>query len=163
MTSSTLTDIVIGLAVIAYLSSRQLRWRPVDLGRMLKLPLILAVAGIASMAHQTTTVHPVDAVILGLSALLAVVSGTMMGRLARFRRSPADPRVLESRTGWAGVAVLFGLIVIRIGLDAAGHHFGSDLAVSTGTILLILAVNRVTSALVVSARQRGGQLAVAQK
>jgi hypothetical protein len=161
MTSSTLSDIVIGLVLIAYISSRQLRWRPVDLGRMLKLPLILGVVGIVSMARETTAVHPVDAVILGLSALLAVVSGTMMGRIARFRRSPADPRVLESRTGWAGVGIFFGLIVVRIGLDVAGHHFGSDLAVATGTILLILAVNRVTSALVLSARQRGGPLAVA--
>jgi hypothetical protein len=163
MTSSTLTDLVIGLVLIAYISSRQLRWRPLDLGQMLKLPLILGVVGIVSMARQTTTVHPVDAVILGLSALLAVISGTMMGRIALFRRSPADPRVLESRTGWAGVAIWFGLVVIRVGLDVAGHKLGSDLGVSTGTILLVLAINRVTSALVLSARQRGGQLAMAGK
>ncbi|MEV6847542.1 hypothetical protein [Actinoplanes sp. NPDC051411] len=163
MTSSTLTDIVIGLLVIAYSSSRQLRWRPVDLGRMLKLPLILGVLGVVSLARETTGVKPVDAAILGLSALLAVISGTMMGRIAVFRPSPADPRLLESRTGWAGIAIWFGLIVIRVALDVAGHHFGSELAVSTGTILLILAVNRVTSALVVSARQHRGRPVMAGK
>ena len=163
MTSSTLTDIVIGLIVIAYISSRQLRWRPVDLGRMLKLPLILGVVGVVSLARQSTDVKPVDAAVLGLSALLAVASGTMMGRIAVFRRSPADPRLLESRTGWAGIAILLVLIVVRAGLDVAGQHFGSELAVNTGTILLILAVNRVTSALVLSARQHRGQLVMAGK
>jgi hypothetical protein len=163
MTSSTLTDILIGLLVIVYFSSRQLRWRPVDLGRMLKLPLVLGIVGAVSLFHRTTTVKPVDVAILGLSALLAVVSGTMMGRIATFRQSPADPRVLETRTGWAGVAIWLGLVVFRVGLDVAGHQLGSDLAVSTGTILLILAVNRVTSALVLSARQNRGRPVMAGK
>jgi hypothetical protein len=163
MTSSTLTDLVLGLVLIVYFSSRQLRWRPVDPGRMLKLPLVLGVVGIISMARQTTTVHPVDVAILGISALLAVASGAMMGRIARFRPSPTDPRMVESRTGRLGVAIWFGLIVIRVGLDVAGHRMGSDLAVSTGTILVILAVNRLTAALVVSARQHRRPLAMAGK
>jgi hypothetical protein len=58
---------------------------------------------------------------------------------------------------------LFGLIVVRVALDVAGHHLGSDLAVSTGTILLMLAVNRVTSALVLSARQHHGAPVMAGK
>jgi drug/metabolite transporter (DMT)-like permease len=163
MTSSTLTDLVLGLALIVCISSRQLRWRPVDPARMLKLPLILGAAGVVLMARQTTTVKPVDIVILGLSALLAVVSGAMMGAITRFRRSAADPRVTESRTGWLGVAIWFGLMVIRVGLDVAGHRMGSELAVSTGVILLILGVNRLTAALVVSARQHRRPLAMAGK
>jgi hypothetical protein len=163
MTSSTLTDLVLGLGLIVYFCSRQLRWRPIDPGKMLKLPLILGAVGIVSMARQTTTVHPVDVVILAISGLLAVISGAMMGRIARFRTSPADPRVAESRTGWLGVAIWFGLVVIRVGLDVAGHRMGSDLAVSTGTILVVLAVNRLTAALVVSARQQRRPLAMAGK
>jgi hypothetical protein len=163
MTSSTLTDLVLGLALIAYFCSRQLTWRPADPARMLKLPLVLGVVGIVSMVHQTTTVHPVDVVILGISALLAVVSGAMMGGIARFRQSPADPRVTESRTGWLGVAIWSGLVVIRVGLDVAGRRMGSDLAVSTGSILVVLAVNRITAALVVSARQHRRPLVMAGK
>ena len=154
MTSSTLTDFVLGLVLIVYLCSRQLRWRPVDPGKMLKLPLILGVAGIISMARQTTTIHPIDVTILAISGLLAVISGVMMGRIARFRPSPADPRLVESRTGWLGVAIWFGLVAIRVGLDVAGHRMGAGLAVSTGTILVILAVNRIVAALVISARQQ---------
>ena len=163
MTTSTLTDLVLGVALLFYIAARQLRWRALDPGRMLKLPLILGIAGIVVMGRQTTTVKPVDIVILALSALLAVVSGAMMGAITRFRRSAADPRVTESRTGWLGVAIFFGLVVIRVGLDVAGHRMGSDLAVSTGVILLVLGVNRLTAALVVSARQHRRPLAMAGK
>jgi hypothetical protein len=61
------------------------------------------------------------------------------------------------------VLIWFGLVAIRVGLDVAGHHLGSDLAVSTGGILVVLAVNRVVAALVVSARQRRRPLAMAGK
>jgi hypothetical protein len=129
MTSSTLTDLVLGLALIVYISSRLLRWRPIDPARMLKLPLLLSAAGVVLMARQTTTVKPVDIVILG----------------------------------WLGVAIWFGLVVIRVGLDVAGHRMGSDLGVSTGVILLVLGVNRLTAALVISARHHRHPLAMAGK
>jgi hypothetical protein len=153
MTSSSLTDLAIGLVLILYIASRQLRWRAADPARMLKLPLILGVAGAVLMARQVTAVHPIDVVILGLSAVVAVISGTMMGAIARFRPSPTAPGVTESRTGWLGALIWFGLIAVRVGLDVVGRHLGSALAVSTGAILVVLAVNRVTAALVVSARQ----------
>ncbi|WP_433378887.1 hypothetical protein ACQPZX_12490 [Actinoplanes sp. CA-142083] len=153
MTTSALINLGIGLVIIAYICSKQLSWRPVDPARMWKLPLILGVAGVLSMAQQNTTVHPVDVVILGLSGLLAVASGTLMGRIARFRPSPTNPGMMESRTGWLGVGIWIGLIAVRVVLDVAGHRMGSVLAVSTGTILLVLALNRAASALVVSARQ----------
>jgi hypothetical protein len=161
MTSSNPTDLLLGLAVIVYLCSRQLRWRPVDGARMWRMPFILGAAGVFSIARQNATFHPVDVVILGLSAVFALISGALMGRIARFRPSPADPRVVESRTGALGVVIWIGLVVVRVGLDVAGHRLGSDVAVSTGSILLVLAVNRAASAVLVSARQprRGYALA----
>jgi hypothetical protein len=163
MTSSTLTDLLLGVAVIVYLCSRQLTWRSVDPARMFRLPLLLGAAGIIAMAHQGASIHPIDVTILGLSAVFALISGALMGRIARFRPSPADPRKVESRTGWAGVGIWMVLIVVRVALDVAGHHLGSDVAVSTGSILLVLALNRVASALVVSARQPHRTLAMAGK
>ena len=163
MTTSTLTDLLLGLVLIAYISSRQFRWRPVDPAKMFKLPLILAVVGIVLMARQATTIHPVDVVILGVSAALAATSGLLMGGIARFRPSPSNPGQVESRTGWIGVAIWFGLIAVRIGLDVVGHRMGSVLATSTGTILVIVGLNRLVSALVVSARQPRHSYAMAGK
>ena len=153
MTSSTVLDLLLGLAIIVYFCAKQLTWRPVDPARMWKLPLVLGAVGVVSMARQATAVHAVDVVILGLSAVVALISGALMGRIARFRPSPADPRLVESRTGWLGVGIWFGLVLVRVALDVAGHRLGSDLAVSTGTILLVLALNRAASAIVVSARR----------
>lgn len=164
MTSSTSIELLLGLAIIALISSRQLMWRPVDPARMWKLPLILGAAGVVSMARERTAVHPIDGVILGLSAVVALASGVVMGRITRFRPSPADPRVVESRTGWLGIGIWLGLVAVRVALDVAGHRMGSVLAVSAGTILLVLALNRAASALVVSARQpRGRSFAMAGK
>ena len=153
MTSSTLIDLGIGLVLIAYICSKQLSWRPVDPARMWKLPIILGAVGVVSVAKQTTTIHPVDVVLLGLSAVFALASGTIMGRIARFRPSPTTPGMIESRTGWLGVGIWIALIAVRVTLDVAGHRMGSDLAVSNGTILLVLALNRAASAVVVTARQ----------
>ncbi|GIM90996.1 hypothetical protein [Paractinoplanes toevensis] len=157
----TSINLLLGLALIVYICSKQLTWRPVDPARMFKLPLILGVVGVVSLSKEAATIHPVDVVILGLSAVLAVISGALMGRIARFRRSPADPRVVETRTGALGIAIWIGLIAVRVVLDVAGHRMGSDLAVSTGSILLVLALNRATSALVVSARQPRRDFAMA--
>ncbi|MFD0516710.1 hypothetical protein [Paractinoplanes durhamensis] len=154
-------NVLLGLALVAYICSKQLRWRAVDPAQMFKLPIILGVAGVLSIAGQHVTIHPVDVVILGLSALMAVASGALMGRIARFRMSPTVPGTVESRTGGAGIAIWIGLILVRVALDVAGHRMGSDLAVSTGSILLVLAINRATSALVVSARQPHRALAMA--
>jgi hypothetical protein len=153
MTSSTVLDLLLGLAIIVYISAKQLSWRPVDPARMWKLPLILGAVGVVSLARRTTSVNAVDVVILGLSAVFALISGALMGRIARFRPSPTDPGLVESRTSGLGVGIWFGLILVRVALDIAGHRLGSDLAVSTGTILLMLAFNRAAGAVVVSARR----------
>ncbi|MCU7730651.1 hypothetical protein ODJ79_43635 [Actinoplanes sp. KI2] len=163
MNSSYLADLVIGLAVIAYLCARQLSWRPVDQARMWKLPLVLGVVGVVSLAQQHVTIRPIDLMILILSGTAALASGAATGRIARFRPSAADPGLMESRTGRLGVAVWFALIAIRVVLDVVGHRMGSDLAISTGSTLLVLAVNRAANALVLSARQPRPAFAVAGK
>ena len=152
MTSSTATNLLVGLALICYICAKQLTWRPIALGRLWRLPLVLGAAGVSSMAGHTGSVHPGDVAMLGLSAVLALVSGAVMGRIARLRPSPSDPRLMESRTGWLGVVTWLGLLVVRVALDGAGDRMASGLAASTGTLLLFFALNRAASALVLSAR-----------
>jgi hypothetical protein len=151
MTSSALTPLI-GLVLIVWICSRQLRWRPADPARMWKLPLVLGVLGVILLARQAGTIRLVDVVILVISGVLALISGSAMGRIARFRPVLADPRLVESRAGWLGVAIWAGLVAVRVALDVAGHRLGSDLALSTGSLLLMVALNRAASAAVVSAR-----------
>jgi len=163
MNTSYLADLAIGLAVIAYLCTRQLSWRVVDPARMWKMPLVLGVAGVLSLARQHVTIRPIDLMILIVSGAAALASGTVMGRIAKFRPSAADPRLMESRTGWLGIAVWFALILVRVVLDVIGHQMGSELALSVGSILLVLAINRAANALVLTARQPRAAFAAAGK
>ncbi|MFG1925275.1 hypothetical protein [Cryptosporangium sp. NPDC048952] len=162
MTLTTLVDIALGLALLAYLSTRQLRWAPVDTARMWRLPIVLGAIGLASIAATDKPLTTADVAVLVVSGLLAVGSGVAMGSLARFRPIPAGatPKRMrngelpdvESRTGWVGVALWLGLIVARIGLDVVGSHLGASLATGAGVILLVLAVNRAVRARVVTGR-----------
>lgn len=161
MSSANALNLGIALIVIAYICARQLTWRPVDPARMWKLPLILGVLGVVALARRTGALHPVDVVVLGLSAVFALASGALMGRIARFRPSATDPRLTESRTGALGIAIWAGLVAVRVALEVAGHRMGSGLAFSAGSILLVLALNRAASALVISARQPRRLLAMA--
>lgn len=149
---TTLTDSLIALAVIAYIVSKQVRWTPVDIGRLWRLPLVLGIAGLASLSGHLARVTTADIAILVVSALLAIASGVAMGRLATFRPSPSAAGVTESRLGWIGAALWLGLIVARIGLDVLGAHLGAALATSVGVILLMLALNRAARTLVYAAR-----------
>ena len=137
MTTSTLLDVVLGLAIIGYLGSRQLRWRPLEPARMWRLPLVLGVAGVLTLGrHPALT--PVDVVILAGSAVAAVGCGLAMGRVTRVR--PAASGGLESRAGWAGVGAWVLLIALRVLLGVAG------------VILLTVALSLAATTVVVSAR-----------
>jgi signal transduction histidine kinase len=105
MTSSTLIELLLGLALIGYIGSKQLTWRPVDPARVWKLPLILGAIGVVSMARQGGPVRPVDVVILGLSFAFALASGVVMGPITRFR-----PIFLPKDYVRLGTALYLGMI-----------------------------------------------------
>jgi hypothetical protein len=156
MTASSFADVLIGLAVVVYLCSRQLTWRPVDLSRMWRMPLILGAIGLVSIFQGSTghagsvKLNAADVVILAISAVLALASGVAMGRIAQFRR--AVNSATESRTGWLGAALWIGLIALRVLLDVAGRHLGAEFATSSGMIFLVIALNRAARTLVFAAR-----------
>jgi hypothetical protein len=169
MNSANLIDPLLALAVVVYFSSRQLTWRPVVTAKMWRLPLALGVIGLLSVTSGSDrhVVNAADVAILVLSGLLAIVSGLLMGRIARFRPigpagaavagldrhgRPVPAPTVESRTGWLGVGIWVALIVARILLELLGHRLGADLATSSGVILLALALNRAARTLVISAR-----------
>ena len=77
------------------------------------------------------------------------------GAVTRFRTVTTPDgrgRTLQSRTGWAGAVLWVVLIAARVGLDVLGGHLGAHLLTATGTILLVLALNRAARALVIDQR-----------
>jgi uncharacterized membrane protein YidH (DUF202 family) len=155
MSVQLVANIVIGIALVGFLAYRQATWRYLDPARIWRTPVVMGVVGVVVLAQDTATISPTDVVFLGVEALVSVGVGLAMGSITRFRTAPtADDRgrTLQSRTGWVGASLWLVLIAARIGLDVLGAHLGAHTLTSTGTILLMLALNRAARALVVDQR-----------
>lgn len=155
MSVQLLANVVIGLALVGFLAYRQATWQYLDPARIWKTPLIMGAIGLVLLAQTKTTVTATDIVFLGVEALLAVGIGLLMGSITRFRTASTPDgkgRTLQSRTGAVGAVLWIVMIAVRVGLDVAGEHLGAHLLTATGTILLMLAVNRAARAVVVDGR-----------
>jgi hypothetical protein len=145
MTPQLLINIAVAAVLILWIGSRQLTWRPLDAARLWTIPVVLTLGGLVVMANQAEpgAFTPLALGIVAAELVVSVVIGVIMGRLAHFRRG-ADGR-RETRTGWIGMALWIVLIGARIGADiwAAGTD-GAALAASTGAILFVIGLNRVS-------------------
>lgn len=86
----SLTNVLIGLAVVVYAVYRQLRTQRLDEGRGLRMPLVLGAVGVLQIYrfHQH---HPVSAAgwaLLTVSMALAVVFGVIRGATVKVWRGP---------------------------------------------------------------------------
>jgi len=155
MSVQLVANILIGVALVVFLGYRQATWQYLDPARIWRTPLVMGIIGVVVLAQGTATVTTTDVVFLGIEALVSIGVGLTMGSITRFR-TVATPdskgRTIQSRTGGLGAALWIVLIVVRVGLDVLGGHLGAHLLTSTGTILLMLAINRAARALVVDQR-----------
>ncbi len=164
MTATNVVEALLGLALIVWICIRQLTWMPVDVARMWRMPVILAVIGIVTLVEtgRGDRFTGTDVALLLIEAAAAIVTGAAMGFIAVFRpisqqglarvaamsRPPAVPPTRESRTGWLGIVLWVVLIGVRIGLGLWGHSLGSAIVESSGVILLSVALNRAVRILV---------------
>ncbi|MFJ7288815.1 hypothetical protein ACIQUC_10895 [Curtobacterium sp. NPDC098951] len=155
MSVQLLANILIGIALVAFLGYRQATWQYLDPTRIWRTPLVMAVVGVVVLTQTRSTITTTDVVLLGIEALVTVGVGLTMGSITRFRTVGTPDRkgrTIQSRTGALGAVLWIVLIAVRIGLDVLGGHLGAHLLTSTGTILLVLALNRAARALVIDGR-----------
>ena len=155
MSVQLVANVIIGLALVAFLAYRQATWQYLDPTRIWRTPLVMGVVGVVVLAQTKATITTTDVVFLAVEALITVGIGLTMGRITRFRTvgtPDSKGRTMQSRTGGLGAALWIVLIVVRVGLDVLGGHLGAHLLTSTGTILLVLALNRAARALVIDQR-----------
>jgi hypothetical protein len=170
VTAANIADILIAIAVLGWVIFRQLTWSVVKISRLWRMPVILGIVGIVMLAQtkSLSAIHPLDVTILVGELVLSLAVGTAMGRLATFRTRAQRPEdvdhkngeihnpnatVIESRTGGLGAALWIVLIAVRVGIEiAVATYIHSPLLESTGTILLVLAANRLARAFVVGYR-----------
>jgi hypothetical protein len=134
------------VAVIGYIIGRQLVGEPLRGKRVVLLPVILAVAGVADLGTHGHHVEPADVVCLVISGLIAVTIGLLQGRMMR----------LEDRNGvlWGQMPVrglwLWALLVgSRLIMTVIALAVGAKVAGSSTPIIMLLGINRLGQAAIV--------------
>ncbi|MDP5226257.1 MULTISPECIES: hypothetical protein [Arthrobacter] len=162
MSLQMIGNVLLALALIGWIGYRQMTWRPVAISTMWRMPLIMGVVGVA-MLMQTASpsaLTPLDLGVLVAELVISLGIGAWMGALAHFRPLSAPRPVgrngamatLESRTGALGLLLWVLVIAVRVGLDVLASMAGSQVAASTGAILLMLAANRAARTFVFAQR-----------
>jgi hypothetical protein len=134
------------VAVIGYVIGRQLMGEPLRGKRVVVLPVILAVAGVADLGEHGRHVEPADVACLVVSGLIAVAIGLLQGRMMR----------LESRNGalWGQMPVrglwLWALLVgSRLIMTVIALAVGAKVAGSSEPVIMLLGINRLGQAAIV--------------
>jgi hypothetical protein len=174
MNSTSLLNIAVGVVLLVWISYRQLSWTPVIPEKMWRMPAILAIIGVVTLARSgMSSVSGTDVAVLALETVISLGLGAVMGLLAHFRPMSDDalrtwtnsnassrrphtgmPPTLETRNGWFGMALWLVLIATRVAGELWAHSTGSALLMSTGVILLTVALNRGVRILVIAQRAR---------
>jgi hypothetical protein len=158
MNIQTIANAAIILLLVGFIAFRQLQWRPVIVARMWRMPIIFGVIGLFLVSTQTKgqAVTTLDMGVIVIELVIAVGVGAIMGRIAQFKKLDTGntPQAAEfaSRTGWVGMVLWIVMIGIRVGIDIWATRSGAAFAASTGLILIVLAVNRLSRTAVFAAR-----------
>jgi hypothetical protein len=134
------------VAIIGYVIGRQLMGEPLRGKRVVLLPVILAVAGVADLGEHGRHVQLADVICLVISGLIAVTIGLLQGRMMR----------LESRKGalWGQMPVrglwLWALLVgSRLIMTVIALAVGAKVAGSSAPVIMLLGINRLGQAAIV--------------
>lgn len=150
MTLQVLGNALIIIVLVGVIGIRQLSWRPIVVSRMWRFPALLAIVGIFLMAQSSgkAVLKPIDITVLVVEIVLSLGIGALMGKIAQLRpiehpnTNVEHVATIESRTGWMGLCLWIALVVVRVGIDIFATQWGSQIATSTGVILILLAANR---------------------
>ncbi|MBN9618744.1 MAG: hypothetical protein J0H43_03310 [Actinobacteria bacterium] len=146
---SDIPRVLLVLAIIVYVIGRQVMGEPLRGKRVVLLPVVLTVIGIADVSGGIHHPKPVDVALLVLDALVAIAVGLSLGRRTH----------LESRNGylWGQLPVRAlwlwaALVAARVVLTGVADGMHAHVAASSTTILLMLGINRLSQAAVVLPR-----------
>lgn len=122
MTINVIATVLIALALVVFVFSRQLIERPIAPSGLL-IPLVLCVALGGMFLASKPASDAVAAVSIGV--VFGVCTGLLSGQLMRIWRDEATGVVLQ-RGGWRYLLVIIALLLVRVlirfVLSASGNH-----------------------------------------
>lgn len=140
-------QILVAIAIVVAVIARQLRGEALTGRRVMVLPVVLTVIGLALLRdeHPTST----DVMCLVAGGLLAFGIGAGQGAMTRL-----EPRagVTWARMPAAGLLLWALLVVTRLGMTVVAHALDAKVAASSATIFLALGINRLGQAAVLVPR-----------
>jgi hypothetical protein len=145
-------EILAAVAIVTALAARQLRGQRLTGRRLMLLPVVLTVIGIADLGHDGRHPGPADVVCLVVGAVLAAGIGAGQGAMIRLEPHGG---VLRARMPAVGLWLWALLIVTRLCMMLVAHMADAKVAASSATILLMLGVNRLGQAAVLVPRMMG--------
>ncbi|SDS08593.1 hypothetical protein [Microlunatus soli] len=164
MSPTLVLYVVVGLALLLFISFRQMQWQSVNAAKMMRMPLILVGVGLFVAVKTFDTpgslhIQGGDLLLIGIGACLALLGGWVMGRLTQIG---TVNDATHSRLRPSGLAIWFGFLAVRIGIDVLAHSLHFELAASTPVILFMVAIVKAAQALTVRERVERHELAAAR-
>jgi hypothetical protein len=148
MNASTVADLLLIVAAVAWVLARQVQVARVKPRLLVLAPLVLAFFGIRSLPASTWRV-PADLALLAVSAALSLGLGVWRGQTIKVWR---DAEGTLWRQGSVLTLVLWGVLIVARGLlygvgVAVGHRDASDLGAVLVTLALSFAAQNTVTAL----------------
>jgi hypothetical protein len=134
------------VAIIGYVIARQLLGEPLRGKRVVVLPVILAVAGVADLGKHGHHVQLADIICLVISGLIAVAVGLLQGRMMRLESRNG---ALSGQTPVRGLCLWALLIGSRLIMTVIALAVGAKVAGSSAPIIMLLGINRLGQAAIV--------------
>ena len=145
----SILTVLVAVALIALILSRQLAGEAVRGRRLIVLPVVLSVIGIVQLSGQRSHPQASDILLIAISAAVAVAIGLGLGALTRLQ---AHDGHLWAQLPRRGLWLWGGLFASRLLITLIAQGAGAHLAAGSSAILLVLGLNRLAQALVVIPR-----------
>lgn len=137
------------IAIIVFVAGQQLVGSTLRGKRVVVLPAVLTVIGIADVTGHGSHPGATDIVLLVASAAIAIAIGVGQGAITRLERRDG---YLWAQLPKQGLWLWAGLIASRLVIALVAHADGAHVAAGTAAILLTLGLNRAAQAAVVVPR-----------
>ncbi len=145
---SGIVEIAVLAAAVGFVIVTQVRGQSLQARRLVLLPAILIVTGLAGL-HGMTGVSPADIACITVSALIAATIGLAQGAVTRLQSRNGT---LWGRLPVSGLWLWAALIVSRVAMMVAAHAVGAQAAASLDSVLVVLGINRLAQAGVIASR-----------
>jgi len=145
---SLLTALAV-IGIVVFVVGQQVVGSTVRGKRLVVLPAVLTVIGIAGIGGHGSHPGATDVVLLTVSAGIAVAIGVGLGAMTRLERRDG---YLWTQLPKQGLWLWGGLIVSRLLVIGVADAAGAHVAAGTTAILLMLGLNRAAQALVIASR-----------